>query len=148
MSGLLKALAVVVLSLAVVGGVVLGLGDDETLVSPPEIVAERFIDALAHGRPGAARQLLAQSAARSASVKTVAEASRRLRSRIGDLEHVKGIAENRRRNRATVRAEIEGSRMQLALVLPLVLESGVWRIEELGGALADSALPPAGNGAR
>ena len=148
MKTLLKALAVIVLSLAVVGGVVFGLGDDETLVSPPEVVAERFIDALGHGRPGAARALLAESAARSASITTVTEASRGLRSRIGDLEHVKAIAQNRRRSRATVRVEIEGSRMQLALALPLVLERGEWRIEGFGGALAQSALPPTESGAR
>ncbi len=135
MRALLGMAAVLAVTLALIAGVVFGLGDGDTLVSPPEVVAEAFVEALGHGRPETARNLLTQRAGRSASRETIANASRRLRSRIGDLEGVEAMVQSRRRNRATVRVEIEGSRMQLALVLPVARERGVWKIEGLGDAL-------------
>lgn len=142
MKALLRMAAVLVATLTLIAGVVFGLGDDETLVSPPDVVAKSFVEALGHGRPATARGLLTQRAERSASREAVANASRRLRSRIGDLESVEATVQNRRRNRATVRVEIEGTRMQIALVLPLARESGVWKIQDLGDALTMVARGP------
>ena len=142
MKALLNMTAVLVASFALIAGAVFGLGDGETLVSPPEVVAEVFVEALGHGRPETARDLLTQHAGRSASREAVANASRRLRSRIGDLESVESTVQNRRRNRATVRVEIEGRRMRIGLVLPLARENGVWKVEGLGDALTTVARRP------
>ena len=142
MKALLYMTAVLTASFALIAGVVFGLGDDETLVSPPDVVAKSFVEALGHGRPETARGLLTQHAGRSASRDAVAKASRRLRSRIGGLESVEATVRNRRRNRATVHVEIEGTRMRITLVLPLARESGVWRVEALGDALTTVARRP------
>lgn len=49
-------------SLGLIAGAVFGLDDEGTLVSPPQIVAQGFIEAIAHGRTGPAHRMLAREA--------------------------------------------------------------------------------------
>jgi hypothetical protein len=146
---LMKALPIAVvltlLSLGIVAGTVFGLGDEEILVSPPEIVAEEFVRALAHGRIGPARGMLDRDAERTTSGDDVRGMSAILRSRIGRLDKVHGTVAERRRDTATVRAQVEGERGNAELVLPMVREYGAWSVarpsDALGGATRPSIDP-------
>lgn len=122
------AVALVLLSLALVGGVVFGLGDDEILVSPPETVAEEFVRAMALGQTGAARRMLARDAERRTSESEVRRISSDFRARIGRVEGVEGTVERRRPDTTLVRAHVEGERGQAAPVITLVREFGAWAV--------------------
>ena len=135
------AAGLVVLSLAIVGGVVFGFGDEETLVSPPEIVAEEFLRALGHGRVEPARGMLASDAERATSTAEVRRVSRSFRARIGRLDDVRATVAVRRRDTTIVRAQVEGQRAIAELTLPLVRENGVWVVARPSEAADLGATP-------
>jgi hypothetical protein len=122
------AVALVLLSLAVVGGVVFGLGDDEILVSPPASVAQEFVRAMALGQIGTARRMLTRDAERRTSESDVRRISSDFRARIGRVEDVEGTVERRRPDTTLVRARVEGERGHAVLVLTLAREFGAWAV--------------------
>lgn len=141
MKDLLIAVVLIVASLGVVGGVVFGLGDDEILVSPPEIVAEEFVRALAHGRIEPAREMLQREAERATSGDDLRRISDTLRSRVGGLDEVHGTVAERGRDTTFVRAHVEGERASIDPVLPLVREYGAWAVARASDALGGAARP-------
>lgn len=136
------AVALVLLSLAVVGGVVFGLGDDEILVSPPETVAQEFVRAMALGQIGPARGLLTRDAERRTSESDVRRISSDFRARIGRVEGVEGTVGRRRTDTTLVRVLVEGERGRAAPVLTLAREFGAWAVVS-----ASDVLPAAGQAA-
>jgi hypothetical protein len=139
----LIALAVVVLSLSVVAGAVFGLGDDEIFVQPPERVAEEFVRAVATGQSGAARGMLSGHLSRRTTSRHVRELSDAFRARVGRVKHVEGAIAGRRGDTVTVRARIEGERMNSEPIVALVRESGEWSIASASDVLAtDDATSP------
>jgi hypothetical protein len=130
------AAGLIALSLGIVGAIVFGLGDADTFVSPPEIVAEELVRALGHGRIEPARSMLASDAERTTSKAEVRRMSDEFRSRLGDLQDVKGTVTARSRDTAIVRARVEGERANTELTLPLVREHGAWAVADITEMLA------------
>lgn len=128
MKGLVSAVGIVALSLALVGGVVFGLGDDEIFVSPPEVVAEEFVRALALGRVESARAMLARGAEPWMAGEAAREISARLRSRLGHVDDVEATIRERTRNTAVVRVQVEGERSDADFRLSIIRESGAWSV--------------------
>jgi hypothetical protein len=129
------AAALVLVALAIVGGVVLGLGDDEFLVSPPESVAQEFVRAMALGQIGTARRMLSRDSERRTSNDEVRRISSVFRSRIGRLDDVQGTVEQRRRDTTLVRARVQGERANTEPVLALVREFGAWSVASASDVL-------------
>lgn len=125
MKGLMSAVAIVALSLALVGGIVFGLGDDEIFVSPPEVVAEEFVRALALGRVESARAMLARGAEPWMAARQV---SASLRSRLGRIDEVEATITERTRDAAVVRVQVDGERRDADFRLSIVRESGAWSV--------------------
>lgn len=130
------AAGLIALSLGIVGAIVFGLDDEDTFVSPPEIVAEELVRALGHGRIEPARSMLASDAERTTSKAEVRRMSAEFRSRLGNLHDVKGTVTARRRDTAIVRARVEGERANTELTLPLVREHGAWAVADITEMLA------------
>lgn len=141
MKALTIAVVVVVLSLGVVAGAVFGLGDDEVLTQPPESVAREFVRAILLGQVGAARAMLSRDADRRTSDDDLRRISAELRAGIGRLEDVDGKVTERKRDRTTVRARIEGERANAERTIGLVRESGAWSVARASDVLeiGDSA---------
>jgi hypothetical protein len=128
MKGLATAMAVVVLTLGIVAGVIFGLGDDRLLVSPPDVVAQEFVRALANGRTGPAREMLARDAEGQTSNDEMRRISDAFRARIGRVDDVDAAVTDRNRDTAMVRALIDGARRNADVRVPMILEYGQWRV--------------------
>lgn len=133
MKGLASAVAIVALSLALVGGVVFGLGDDEIFVSPPEVVAEEFVWALALGRVESARAMLARDAEPWMSGGAARQVSASLRSRFGHVDEVDGTITERTRDTAVVRVEVDGERNDGDFRVSVIREFGAWSVAGANG---------------
>ena len=133
------AAAIVLIALGVVAGSVFGLGDDEILVSPPAVVAEEFVRAIAHGQTGAARRILTRSAKASTSNREVRRWADAFQATFGDLDAVHGTAVERRHDSAFVTTRIEGTRTNAERVVLLVREYGEWSVARARDVVNDSA---------
>jgi hypothetical protein len=138
---LVIAAALVGLAFGIVGAAVFALGDQDTFVSPPEVVAEEFVRALGHGRIEPARSMLASDAERATSTREVRRVATRLRSRIGHLDNVDARVDDRTRDSAIVSARVEGARANAELMLPLVFEHGTWSVARISEASAPAVAP-------
>jgi hypothetical protein len=136
------AIALVLLSLAIVGGAVFGLGDGEILVSPPEAVAQEFVRAMALGQIGTARRMLSRESEERTSNAEVRRLSSDFRARLGRLDDVQGAVEQWGRDTTLVRAQIEGERAHTEPVLALVREFGEWSVASATDVLAGDTRPP------
>ncbi len=141
MKALVIAAGLVGLSLGIVGAVVFGLDDEDTLVPPAEIVAQEFLRAVGDGRIEAARSMLADDAERATSTQEMRRISVTFRSRIGEPDEVHGIVAERRRDTAVVRAEVEGRRANAELTVSLVREYGVWSVTRIDDVLRSLGEP-------
>jgi hypothetical protein len=147
LEALLKALpiaaGVVLLALGVIAGSVFGLGDDELFVSPPEIVAQEFVRALAYRHYGVARGMLTRQGERDTSTGELRRISDALRSRIGRLDDVTAVVVERSLDTAVLRVELKGERASAALRLPAVREFGAWSVSRVSD-VAGGGEQPAG----
>jgi hypothetical protein len=143
----LIASGVIALSLGIVGGVVLGLDDEGTFVSPAEVVGEEFVRALGHSRIGLARGMLASDVELATSSAELRALSERFRSRVGRVNCVEGTAAGRRLDTVIVRTHVEGQPNNLELTFPLVREHGNWVIAHVNPWQSELNHLPAG-GAR
>jgi hypothetical protein len=125
------AAGMVILSLGIIAAVVFGLGDRDTLVSPPETVAEEFIRSVGHGRVEAARNLLSSEEQRATSTADMKAFTARFRSRLGRLDHVDASAAEGGRDSTEVRVDVEGSRDTLDLTVPLTFQRGLWKLARM-----------------
>jgi hypothetical protein len=139
---LLIAAGVIALSFGIVGAAVFGLNDQDTFVSPPEVVAEEFVRALGSGRVESARSMLASEAEQVTSIAAVRRISSAFRSRLGHLDDVKGTLHERRSDTAIVRAQIHAERADGELMVPLVRQRGLWSVALAGEALGAVAQSP------
>jgi hypothetical protein len=135
------ALGVVAVFLALIAGAVFGLDDEELFVSPPESVAEQFVELLAFGRAGPARRLLTHEAERATSIEELLRVSARLRHRYGAVDDVSTLVDERRRDTLILRVVIRGSRMEGELLLPTVREQGQWVVARPSALLPDAEEP-------
>ena len=132
------ATAIVLLALGVVAGSVFGLGDDEILVSPPGVVTEEFVRAIAHRQTGAAWRMLTRSAEAVTSPADVRGWSNSFHATFGALDAVHGTDVERRHDSALVKARIEGTRATAERVVLLVREYGEWSVARAHDVVADS----------
>jgi hypothetical protein len=140
MKGLVTAVAVVVLALSLVSGIVFGLGDDALFVSPPDVVAQEFVRALALGRTESARSMLARGAESRMSNEAAHEVSASLRSRLGRVDEVDGTVAERARDTTAVQVHVDGERGDADFRLSMVREYGAWSVARANGLL-DVATP-------
>lgn len=142
MNAVASVVGLVAGSLGLIAGAVFGLDDEGTLVSPPPLVAQGFIEAIALGRTGPAHRMLAREAQRHASPADIRLVSRSFRSRLGGLEDVRATVVERRHDTTIVRAEMEGRRASMQALVPLLREDGEWVIARLGDVLIPAADKP------
>ena len=128
MKALPVAAGVVLLALGLVAGSVFGLNDEALFVSPPEVVAQEFVRALADGHVGSARSMLSRDGDRETSNEEIRRISDDLRSRLGRLEDVDASVVERRLDTVFLRARVRGERDTSELTLPAVRELGEWSI--------------------
>jgi hypothetical protein len=129
----------VTLALGFIAAIVFGLGDRDTFVSPPEVVAEEFLRSVGHGRVDAARSLLASGEERVTSTAEMKTFYSKLRSRLGRLDQLEATVATRARDSITVHVDAQGSRDTLEVTVPLAFESGLWKVarfSELERAMA------------
>src|SRR5687768_5951537 len=137
------AAGVVLLALGLVAGSVFGLNDEALFVSPPEIVAQEFVRALAHGHIGSARSMLTRDGQRDTSNEEIRRTSDDLRSRLGRLDDVDASVVERRLDTLFLRTRVQGERDTAELTLPVVREFGEWSITRASD-MAGLAGPPTG----
>lgn len=145
MKALPIAAGVVLLALGVVAGSVFGLNDEALFVSPPEIVAQEFVRALAGGHVGSARSMLTRDGERDTSNEEIRRISDDLRSRLGRLKDVDASVVERRLDTVLLRARVRGERDTSELTLPAARELGEWSITRASD-LARVASPRTGAG--
>lgn len=133
------ALGLVAACLALIAGAVFGLQDEALFVAPPEIVAEQFVEALALGRAGPARRLLARKAERATSVEELRRVSDSVRHRYGTIDDLRGTVESRTGDTVTLRVVVKGSRADGEVRLPAIREQGRWAV-----ARPNALLPSVG----
>ena len=135
------ALGLMGVILALIAGAVFALDDETLFVSPPESVAEQFVEVLAFGRAGPARRLLTHEAERATSVEELRAVSGRLRHRYGAVDDVSVHVEERRGDTLILLVVIGGSRMDGDLRLPVVREQGEWVVARPNELLPDNERP-------
>lgn len=133
------AAAIVLLALGVVAASVFGMGDDEILVSPPGVVAEEFVRAIAHKQTGAAWRMLTRRAEGATSNADVRRLVASFESRFGHLEEVHGTVTERKHDSVVVKTRIEGTRTTAEPVLVLIREYGEWSVAHPGDVVGDPA---------
>src|SRR5687768_15695969 len=132
MRALLTVPAVIVLGLAVSAISVFGFGDKQTLVPPPEAVAEGFLRILAANRPESARALLCQETKRRMSRKDLRSFGDRLEGKLGGITDVRGESATIHGNNSTATILVKTDRqLERRLQLKLRRENGLWRIDQL-----------------
>lgn len=133
------AAAIVLLALGVVAGSVFGLGDDEILVSPPELVAEEFVRAIAQEQTGAAWRMLTRRAEGATSNAEMRRLAADFDSRFGNLEEVHATVAERKHDSVFVRTRIEATRTSAEPMLVLVREYGEWSVARPRIVVGDTA---------
>jgi hypothetical protein len=87
--------------------------------------------------------MLSGHLSRRTTSRHVRELSDAFRARVGRVKHVEGAIAGRRGDTVTVRARIEGERMNSEPIVALVRESGEWSIASASDVLAtDDATSP------
>jgi hypothetical protein len=131
-------LCLVAVFLALIAGAVFGLDDEALFASPPESVAEQFVELLAFGRAAPARRLLAHEAERATSVEELRRVSARLRQRYGAVDDVSTLVEERKGDTLILRVVIRGSHMEGELRLPTIREQGQWVVARQNSLLTET----------
>ena len=146
MKALLFAAGLVLLGLGIVAGAVFGLGDDEILVSPPGVVAEEFVRAMAHDHTGGAWSILSPDAQRVTTKAEVRELADAFQARFGRLDDVEGTVTERKHDTALVRTRIDGTRRSAERLLLLVRDRGQWGVARARDVIGDTAdVSPSGD---
>ena len=132
------AALLVLLALGLVAGAVFGLGDDEILVSPPGVIAEEFVRAMAHDHTGAVWSMLSSNAERATSKARIRQLADHFQATFGDLDAVHGIVGQRTHDSALVRTRIEGTRRTAERVLLMVRDHGQWAVARATDVVGDT----------
>jgi hypothetical protein len=125
-------LAVMGAGLAVTAMSVAG-GDRETLVPPPDAVAESFARELSERRYDLAVRYLSSDLRRSVAGTQLRQWFEPFRTRVGEPNLVSGEQEWMTDTRASARGTIDAERGTALLELRMKRESGLWTIAELPG---------------
>jgi hypothetical protein len=133
------AAGLVLLALGVVAGAVFGLDDDEIFVSPPAVVAEEFVRAMAHHHTNAAWSMLSRDAERATSDARMRKLSGDFQATFGHLDAVHGIVGERKHDSALVMTRIDGTRRSAERVLLLVRDHGQWSVARASDVIGDTA---------
>jgi hypothetical protein len=129
LGALVRVAAISVLALGVPAAAVLGLGDGRVLTPPPESQAEQFVRRLATHRWGPARALLTPELSAALDEEALRAAQQAFERRWGAVVDVRGQAGSASRDQAWATAVVTTSReARVALTLPLLKRSGVWRV--------------------
>ena len=121
-------LGTMALGLAIAAVSVLSMGDRETFVPPPEVVAESFTRAIAAKRFDLATRYLAPGLQRT---ETAASLAARFERSVRSAGAVNGVDSERRwtdGDRASAGATIDADGGQLALEFALERNQGLWKI--------------------
>jgi hypothetical protein len=129
------ALAVGVLAAAlfVCAASIFGLGDRQTLVSPPEAVAEDFLRATWMKRYPQAAQDLSEGARAHINEDELAAVRARLEEATGGIEDVRGEEGWIAGETAEAYASVRGRARTVRVRLRLLRESGNWRVAGVSG---------------
>lgn len=141
MKAIWGVLLVCAATLALLAGVVFGLGDSSVFVPPPEAVVEGFMRELATKRYERALPYLTEDLAARTDADALKSLTARLKSRTGDILDVRGepgwIDGDRAEASVTLKTKHAG---QPALRFTLTRQEGAWSIDNLQ-SLADNTRP-------
>ncbi len=129
MRELAASLVTIALALAMVGAVVFGTRDTALFVPPPAAAAEEFGRALAAGRYDLARRQLSSGAQRRQATTAIKERFEPVRRSIGALDSVEAAGSPADDGRARAMCELQGEGGRVVLMLALVREQGLWKVE-------------------
>lgn len=132
MRSFLSVLGAMVVTLALLAGVVLGLGDSSVMVPPPESVAEGFARELETGRFARALPYLSTELEARVGEEELRAASEQLRARAGEVLDVKGEPVSQHGGSATARVTLKTrNNGEISFDLHLTREKGLWTIADL-----------------
>jgi hypothetical protein len=120
-------------ALAVIALVVFGLGDRQTLTSPPEAVAEEFVRRLAAHRPIRARDHLSDRARPEYPPKRLSAWFRDVESVVDPISQVETKDPGIALDEAWTTVTVENDHRKVDIRLALVFQSGEWRVDKLPG---------------
>ena len=129
MRELLFAIATIAAALVVVAAAVFGAHDADTLVSPPEAVAEDFGRELAMARYTLSRKYLSAEQRRQQSANDLKARFEPWRARIGKFDAAEARELSREGDRSSAACELQGDRSTVSLSVLLVRQHGLWRVE-------------------
>lgn len=133
----LRVVLIAAAGLGITAGAVLGLHDGHLFTSPPESVAEEFVQKLATRRWGPARDHFTPELAAAIDEAHLRDAVLAFERRWGRMEQVEGRPGADSADQAWAGALVTTSRgARLVLPFPLVRRSGVWRVAGLEGLTA------------
>jgi hypothetical protein len=119
-------------ALALIAGIVFGLGDRTVFVPPPEAIVESFVRELETNRYERAMSYLSRERREKVNPETLKELTGLLRQRTGEITDVRGekgwIQGDRAEARARLKTELLGCP---SLKFALSREEGLWSISSL-----------------
>lgn len=122
----------VAFALALIAGMVFGLGDATTFVPPPEAVVESFVRELETKRYERAMSYLSEEYRAKVRPRTLKDLTERLKQRTGDITEVRGekgwIQGDRAEASARLKTELLG---RPSLKFAVSRKDGVWLISDL-----------------
>jgi hypothetical protein len=130
MRSVIILLAVIAAGLCVTAAAVAG-GDRQTLVPPPDAVAEGFARAVTERRYEVATRYLSQRLQEGVGGDRLRSWFEPVRRRLGETNLIEGELESMDDARASARALVDSEYGTALLQLRMVRESGLWTIDEL-----------------
>jgi hypothetical protein len=131
MTRILAVLSLTSAALLLIGAAVL-LGDRETVVSPPDAVAEGFMRKVVSRRYPLALDHLTKEAESRVSTERLRGLGERIRMQAGTIYEVTASVEGTKPESAHVTVEIRGRRAAVRVPVELRIEQGVWKVSVVG----------------
>lgn len=125
------ALLVAVASVAIAVAAVKAFGDRETLVPPPESVAEQFVRGVLAGRSEQVMKYVSRSLRGSLSDEALDAWGPRVEEEIGEIGNVLAEAGHVSGDQASAVILLDGSRAARSLEFELARENGEWKIARM-----------------
>ena len=124
-------LGVIAVALAITAAAVFGLGDRETLVPPPEAVAESFTREIAERRYDLALEFLSDERRKDHDASTLRAQYEPILQRVGVMNQVSAETDWMDLHTASATSTVNAKLGSVTLQLGFVRERGLWRIDGL-----------------
>lgn len=137
------AVLLTVVATVAVGVLAVDLTEDrQTLVPPPDAVAEQFVRQILAGRSEQALPFLSEKLRPRVSADRLDDLGGRLETELGEVAKVSAELESISGDRAAASAALDGARGSRTFRFGLVREQGEWTIGEAGDLLREAPTAP------